>query len=845
MRTLLLRYSLKHHLVQKFRLAMVILSLALGVAIFVSSYESIAAAKDSIQASATALKGKVEWKVSKGRYLGVEESLVAKIRAIPGAIAAPVIESSTAAGPPLNRSFLLVGVDMQSDAMAKLYGGDLASGMAPAFIAAFLGGGMIVPFAFAEQNGLKPGSVIQLQGKVERHDVTIAGAVDVKQLKAIAGGSVGLMDLHSAQTVLGMPGMVDRIDVAGVSKADLQKACPDCQLDSPKRMNSAGDDAISRIRSLLGVSVIALLVGVLLIYNSVQVSILERLKDIAIIRAIGATRIQIFGFLLIEWLIIGTFGSALGIVLGSALASALVDYTKKSINTMVPLMADAHVHVGPKLVVIGMAIGVATTLVAAFFPIWTAANVRPLAILRPYTYRRSHRYGLAAIIGVVSCALGNLIIATMSVSWMTGLAVIGLVFLGVALLFPQLILMLANACRPWLRRTKRPEPYLALDGLLKTPHRTAFTIMTFGTALAMMVATETLVQGFRVSTGQWMNAAFPFDISVIGNDLTSSLYGNQALPTSLLTDLVKVPGVGHVYGVRKLMTPMNGQDTMVLGVDTVGFMEARKAKGMGAWPPGIDDAGVQKAFKAGEITYVSTNFAKLYRKHAGETLTVQTPTGSVSFRIQAVVDDYSWAHGCFIVDRAILRKDWHDDSLSYVDVGVAPGQSVDEVKGRISKVAASNRAAFAYNRKEITDVTDSILEQAVAMANMQAAIAVLIGMMGIVNAIWIGVMNRKKEIALWRSIGMTRRQIRGIILFEGLFVSIVAGFMGAFGGLYGGWIPLRSFSFDITGYIYPMVVPWAQIWEVGALALVLGLSAGLLPAHHAAKLPILESIGYE
>jgi putative ABC transport system permease protein len=116
---------------------------------------------------------------------------------------------------------------------------------------------------------------------------------------------------------------------------------------------------------------------------------------------------------------------------------------------------------------------------------------------------------------------------------------------------------------------------------------------------------------------------------------------------------------------------------------------------------------------------------------------------------------------------------------------------------------------------------------------------------GIVNAMWIGVMSRKREIALWRSIGVTRIQISRIVIFEGLFIGIVAAALGTVGGLYGGWLPLRSFSFAVTGYLYPRVVPWVHVFEVIALALVLGAMAGMAPAREAAKLPILESIGYE
>jgi len=824
---------------------MVLVSLALGVSIFVSSYESIVAAQDSIEASSKTMAGKAEWQVSRGRFLGVEESLVDRIRKIPGAIAAPVIESAISTGPPHSHSFLLVGLDLDSDSMAKLYGNEVGEDAAAFLSLRLSSGGMLLADSYAHRNRLEEGSYLPLQAKDSVKPIKVVGLLHNKLLSAGAGGNIGFMELHAAEKLLGTPGIVDRIDVAGITKTDLERACPQCQIEPPGQLSSAAGDALGRIHSLLGVSVIALLVGVLMIYNSVQVSVSERLKDIAIIRSIGATKVQVFGFLLAEWLIIGLVGSGFGVVLGLGLAYALVEYTKRTINSMVPLMGDAHVHSSPALVAAGLIVGVGTTMVAAFFPIWTAANVRPLEILRPYTFRRSHHYFMAACVGLALCVVSNLAIAEVSVSMVVGLCITGFVFLGVALLFPEIVLVLAAVVRPVLKRTRKPEPFLALDGLIKTPHRTAFTIMTFGCALAMTVATETLVEGFRVSTGQWMNAAFPFDISVMGNDLASSVYGNQVLPESLLKDLRSVPGVGKVYGVRKLLTPFHSADVMVIGVDTQQYLDARKDKGLGDWPPNFNDPVVKPQFMNGTGAFVSSNFEALYHLHPGDLMQFRTPSGQVALRNLGVVDDYSWSHGALIIDRKVLVSTWRDESLSYIDISVAPGASIGSVKSQVVAVSSQNRSAFAYDRREIREVTDSVLQQVVQMANLQAAIAVLIGMLGIVNAIWIGVMNRRKEIALWRSIGMTRRQITGIILYEGFFVSVVAALIGVGGGLYGGWVPLRVFSFGITGYIYPMVVPWMHVFLVTFLALVLGLGAGLLPAIHAAKLPILDAIGYE
>ena len=826
---------------------MVILSLALGVAIFVSSYESIVAAQESIRASANAMDSKAQWQVSQGRYLGIDEAFVSKIRQEPGALAVPVIETSIALAGNRKGGMVLIGVDLDSDQAVQMVGKGTKFDPSQFVPLKLIPNSVLIPALMANRMNLKVGDSISVDSVHGAIPITVAGILTDPRLELVGSGQVGIMDIHGCQAITGQtnPARVDRIDVFGVSKERLASLCPGCQVDQVGKLSSAASDALGRINSLLGVSVIALLVGVLLIYNSVQVSVLERLKDIAIIRALGATRRQVLGFLLIEWFVIGIIGSLFGLVMGLGLAFALVEYTKRTINSMVPLMAEAHVRATPQLIAVSLIVGVGTALSAAFFPIWMASKVKPLEILRPYSYRRVHQFVLATTVGIALFVIGNGVIATVSLSVALGLCVTAIVFLGVSLVFPQVVLMLAKAVRPWLVRSKRPEMFLGLDGLIKAPHRTAFTMMTFGCALAMTVATETLVQGFQSSTDRWMQSAFPFDISVMGNDIGSSVYGNQVLSEHLVDDLRHVNGVTEAYGVRKLLTPFHDQDVMGVGVDTDRYIAARAGKKMEPWPPNLLEPKVFASFQKGTGMFISSNFESLHQVHLGDSVSFQSPKGRVNLTVLGVIDDLSWPHGAFIVDRGLFKREWNDNVISYVDLSISNPSLVPAAKAEAQAVASRSHHAFAYDRKEIRDVTESVLRQAVQMANLQATIAVVIGMMGIVNAIWIGVMNRRKEIALWRSIGITQGQILRIILWESGFIAAVAAVIGIGGGLYGGWVPLRAFSFYVTGYLYPMVVPWNSVLSIGTLSILLGLASGVLPARYASKLPILDAIGYE
>ncbi len=824
---------------------MVVLSLTLGVAIFVSSFESVLAAESAIARTANATQSTAEWTVSYGNFVGIPEKVADELGAIKGSETVPILEASAVTETQHARNFLIYGVDPQRASHQNHLSQVSVADFGAIASLAETPDGILLTQKFAASESVRAGGLLSLDTGKGLRKFRVAGLISDPRASHLASGAFGIALLSTAQRLVGQPGLVDRIEVSGVSRAQIQNICPTCQIERPGKLGSAAQDALGRIRSLLGVSVLALLVGLLLIYNTVQVSVLDRMKDIAILRAVGATRFQILFLLLSEWLAVGAASSVFGILLGSGMAGLLVEYTRRTVNTMVPLMADAKVEVTPVLIGVSMIIGVGTALAAALVPVAAAARVRPLEILRPYAYRRARSFVPAAVVGFLLFCLGNYGITNLHASIEWGLVMVAVEFLSVALIFPQIVIWLGRILRKQMVSRASFGPFLALDGLLKAPHRTAFTIMTFGCSLMMTVATESLVDGFRKSTGTWMSVAFPFDISVMGNDISASVYGTQVLPQKLTPELAKVPGISGAYSVRKLFTSFRGQDVMAIGVDLEPYLLARREKNMKMWPTELADPEALRSFREGTGVFLSDNFSELFQIQPGESIQMQTPSGPKTFRVLGKTDDYSWPHGAFIIGLKELQTSWKDDVISYVDLVVAPGQSLAEVKTRVQHAAKKNQMAFAFDRQEIRDVTDSVLEQTVSMANIQAIIAILIGVLGVINAIWIGVVNRQREIGLWRAIGVTRRQVVRIVLSEGIYIGFAAALIGDVGGLYGGWVPLRSFSYDITGYRYPLVVPWPQVGMVVFLAFGLGIAAGIFPARMAGKTPVLEAIACE
>jgi putative ABC transport system permease protein len=840
-------FSLRHLRSRAFRALLGLAAVALGVSLYISSQVMTGSARASLQQTAQRLAGRAQWQVTRGRSLGVEEALVGPIRRLPGVVAAPLVQASVVLREPRGGTLLVLGIDFMSDSVLRLYrfAGDQAAADPTAFAAtALTPGGILVTRRFAARHQLAVGSPVVVNTRQGLQLLTITGLLADEGPAQVYGGDFAVMELHAAQALFGRPGFVSRIEVAGATREQLRLLCPGCDVGPTARAGGMAEEALARLESLVVVSLIALLVGLLLIYNSVQVSVVERLKEIGTLRALGATRRQLLVTILLEWLAVGLAGSLLGVGLGYLLGRALLGYTARAINALVPLIDFQQVTLTPAAAATGAALGVGTAVAAAFFPALGATRVPPVELLRPHGYRLIHRHRLAFWLGLAVAVVGGGMMGVIPVSPAVGLAGTALVFLGLALLLPQVLMAVARWARPLLAGF-RVEAYLAADNLVKAPQRTALTAVTLGGALAMLVATAALVGGLQTATNRWIREALPFDLAISGSDFSASLYREPTIPGALLPAARRIDGVELAYGLRTAFAGYRGRDVLLVGVEIEPFLEMHRRRGMSAWARTLSRPGLAARLRAGEGVCVSDNFAALFGVRPGDSLALPTPAGLRRLPVLATFEDYSWPRGTVLLDLSFLRRLWGDDALSYIDLAVAPGVDRQAVRARVASQLAGQATLFLYDPDQIRRISEDLLRQSLVVANAQVLVAILIGFLGIVNSLLIGVLQRTRELGLLRAAGMTARQVARTVLFEGIFMALTGGVIGVVAGLLGGWLPLRLFTFAVTGHLVPRVVPWPHLAIALAGALALGFLASILPARHAARLPVLEAVGYE
>jgi len=837
------RYLRRHPI----RVFLSVMSVALGVALFASIDISNTSTEAAFRRTVKKLSGHAQLQVVRAGKPGVEEDVLRKLEGLEGVQAAPVVQVSTTV-PGMKDLLLVMGLDLQREATVRTWDTS-QDGKPQIYLLAMLGDAIFVSQSFATRHNLKLAGQFALNTPTGPRRVTVAAIFKDRGAAQAFGGNVAVMPIKTAQRLFGRGTAVDRIDL--VVKGDVRDAArrvaaklgEDYVVRPPPTQNSFLDEALTRLRAILGVGVVALLVGIFIIYNSVSISVLERVRDIGTLRAVGATRPQIFGVVLLEWSTLGFLGSAAGLGLGMVLAKSLISVWTKEVNQVTMIVDISQLAVLPRTVAGSLLIGTVTALAAAYFPARAAMSITPIEMLRQTLYVmtsaphyfRSLGFGLASI--AISLLLMGGLLAFEGVSLIASF----FAFLGAALVMPQVTLWTSRWTRPIFDRLFHLLGFLAADNISKFPQRTALTVIALAGALAMMVSSSSIVLGIKVRSFEWMEDAFPFDVTVSATDYAATLYADVALPAEVPERVASKPEVELAYGVRSRIQEFGAYDVMIYAVELDKYVRMQQMRGRAGFVP----AGALPELSAGRGVVTSFNFLKLHKLKEGDSVVLQSPQGPQSFRILAGYEDYAWPQGTLYLDRSVYREKWGDGAISYLDVKLKTGVDRETWRAATEQELRSGHWLFVYDVAMLKKLADEVMDNTLRLMNVQVALAIVIGFFGIVNTLLISVLSRTREIGLLRAVGMTTGQVGTMILIEALFMAVVGGVLGIALGLAGAKWPLAFHVAQVSGYWLPLYAPWTTLVIAFAASILIGAVASILPSRRAAQLNVLEAITYE
>jgi putative ABC transport system permease protein len=413
-----------------------------------------------------------------------------------------------------------------------------------------------------------------------------------------------------------------------------------------------------------------------------------------------------------------------------------------------------------------------------------------------------------------------------------------LVILSAVLLSPALALRVAKALRPVLARLLPVEGTLAADSLIQAPRRTSGTITALMLSLALVVSLGGLVRASYDSLSDWMEVALNPDLFVTTAESVTAR--SFVFPASLGEGLRTVDGVGEVQFIRSVRLPVKGVPIMVVALDISSIEKHAKLP-----PVEGDPATMYREAAAGRGVIASENFARLHGAKFGEVLEIAGPAETLRLPIIGIVRDFSDQQGSLLMDRAVYIRAWNDESVNVYRIYLKPGADEAKVRQTILDTYGARQRLFVLTNKDVREFVIRITDQWFALTYVQIAVAVLVAILGIVNALTVSITDRRRELGVLQAVGGLRNQVRHTIWMEAIAIGIIGLALGLALGAFQLYYSVEVARRDLIGVEIGYAFPFQLVALMVPVILGSALIAALGPAESAVRGSLVEALEYE
>jgi len=712
-----------------------------------------------------------------------------------------------------------------------------------------------VDSTWAHKHGVGVGDRLRVSTPTGLATLRVSGTFQLGGGLNLGGYGTASMPIQDARSLMDKPDTLDEIDVITAKGASVDQV----RARLARRMGSGvevatpqtkSDEAQKQLSSLDVVlyffSGIALFVGGFLILNSFNMTVLQRMREIGTLRALGASDRRVARSILAEALILGAAGSVLGLALGAGLAVVLV---KAMQNFGMPV---ATVHYSAWAAVVAVVVGLLATIAGSVWPALRASRVSPIVAMRGGgTASRTGPGRGRALAGLALFIPGT---AVGGLFWFGdtsqggALAAVGgigatmVMFLGMVLLAPFVVLPLVRLFARPLRAAMPAEGRLAADAAQSNPTRTAATAATLLVALSVVVVNATIASSFVGSVKHELDARLSRDLTVQPLDYQDYGPPQAGLSRGLDRQVAALPGVGAVAGRRALLVtklPGSQSQGLVVAYDPYAYDKVDHPNYSGA-----PRAAVLRGLADGGVA-VAKAYAKIHHLQVGDTLTLSGPGSVRKAPIVGIVDSLEGGGTSIQISSNTMSEVYGVNADVQLAVKAAPGTDPRTVTRRVDALLARHYPGLeALSNAEVKQRTTDAINQQFGFFNAIVAIAVLVGMLGIINTLSMSVLERTREIGVLRALGASRWRVRRTMADESLLISLAGTIAGMAAGLFVSviWIVgMQARTFPGLG----MRLPVGTLVTIAVAGVVIGIVAAVLPARRAARLDPLTALRYE
>jgi putative ABC transport system permease protein len=499
-----------------------------------------------------------------------------------------------------------------------------------------------------------------------------------------------------------------------------------------------------------------------------------------------------------------------------------------------------EVLVDPWFLAAAMAVGVLTSVIAAFIPARSAARVEPVQALQKGRYQvlaagenRMRRNAALA------CALVSVVCLAFSAYRPAFYLGYLLTVLAGLLLTPLLSLLLARLLRYPMKWLRPVEGALAADSLIQAPRRTSATVAALMLSLALVIALGGMARSSYTEITEWMNTTMSPDFFVTTSEIISTRTFH--FPDSMLDGLRQIPGIAEVQPVRIVRINFRGKPVMLVAIDSLSI--ARRTRGQRVTAGDFD--GMYRAAAGQKGLIIADNLAQLEKLKLGETLEIAAPAGVLRLPIAGILQDFSNQLGTIFIERALYRRLWKDDAVDVFRIYLAPGAVAADVRSRILDRFAHERRLFVLSNKEVRSWVLKVTDQWFGMTYLQLFVAVAVAILGIVNTLTVSITDRRRELGVLRAVGGLRNQIRHTIWMEALAIGMIGLMLGVAAGAVNLYYQLTIVRQSFAGIALEYTFPFGIVGLLVPVILGAAFGSALFPAESAVRSSLVEALEYE
>ncbi|MCB0115630.1 MAG: FtsX-like permease family protein [Caldilineaceae bacterium] len=835
-----LRLAWRHAWRRPLQSLFLVIGVAIGVAMIVAIDLANGSASRAFELGTETVTGKATHQIVGGPS-GLDENLYTSLRRDLGyRLSAPVVEDYVSVPALDAQPMRLLGVDAFAEPPFRSYLGQDPEINSNGNLSMLLvePNTILLSAAVAARYSLNPGDTINIRAGTESVDLTIIGLLapsDDLSRRALDG--LLIADIATAQEVLGKVGRLDRIDLlipeGDTATLDRIESIlpPSARIVRPAARSGTVEEMTAAFRlNLTALSLLALVVGMFLIYNTVTFSVIQRRPVLGSLRALGMTRREIFAVILLEAGLLGTVGTLLGLALGVILGRGAVQLVTQTMNDLFFVVAVREVTIPIFTLVKGGVIGISAALIGAAIPALEATSVVPAGAFKRSDVEDRARRLLPWISGaaVLLLLLG---LGLLLPEWNLIITFGGLfaVIIGFALLTPMLTLGFMAGVQRLLAERAGVIARMAPRTIVRSLSRTSVAVAALMVAVSVIIGVGVMIGSFRNTVENWLDDVLQADIFISPPSLSSSQV-TATLTPDIVARIAEFPGVDGIATTRSIETAAylpSRPDTplsvrlVALSNDLAG-PDRRYREAVGDW------LVTWQAVEAGGVL-VNEPMANRYELGVGDELTLQTDRGPAAFPIVGVAVDFDVNAVAFIHD-PIYRASWDDDKISAVGLFVADGVDVDAKVDEFRAALGGDAELLIRSNRGVRDNALEVFDRTFAITVALQLLATLVAFIGILSTLMSLQLERTREIGVLRSTGMTRRQLWRLSLLETGLIGTSAGLIAMPTGIVLAVILIYIINLRSFGWTLEMQLAPREFIQAFLVALFAALLAGLYPA---------------